>query len=207
VDPEIEIVAITSHDDEPLLDEFHSGIYWDDFADQQEPVEIWKRALWGGASSYQLTIRVAGRALRDRARRELLGGIAFEHYPRSRCGLVTYMVIAPAARRQGLGKRLQREGRTRAVRCGARGRCSARSTIRGWPAPGSTSRSRACAAPRAEPGMGRARAGRALRATGAGTRADARSRPVLDRARRRAAAAHGDVGRDSFETLSTSSTP
>jgi GNAT superfamily N-acetyltransferase len=109
VDPELEIVTITSHDDEALLDEFHSGIYWDDFADQQEPVAVWKRALWGGVSSYDLTIRIAGRALRDRARRELLGGIVFERYPRSGCGLITYMVIAPAARRQGLGKRLQRE--------------------------------------------------------------------------------------------------
>lgn len=109
MEPELEIVTITSHDDEPLLDEFHGGIYWDDFADQQEPVAVWKRALWGGASPYKLTIRIAGRALRDRARRELLGGIAFEHYPRSGCGLVTYMVIAPPARRQGLGRRLQRE--------------------------------------------------------------------------------------------------
>jgi GNAT superfamily N-acetyltransferase len=109
VDAELEIVTITSHDDEALLDEFHSGIYWNDFADQQEPLVVWKRALWGGVSSYDLTIRVAGRALRDRARRELVGGIVFERYPRSGCGLITYMVIAPAARRQGLGKRLQRE--------------------------------------------------------------------------------------------------
>jgi GNAT superfamily N-acetyltransferase len=109
VDAELEIVTITSHDDEALLDEFHGGIYWDDFADQQEPLDVWKRALWSGASPYKLTIRIAGRALRDRARRELVGGIAFEHYPRSGCGLVTYMVIAPVARRQGLGRRLQRE--------------------------------------------------------------------------------------------------
>jgi GNAT superfamily N-acetyltransferase len=106
---DLEIVTITSHDDEALLDEFHDGIYWDAFADQQEPVAVWKRALWGGASPYQLTIRLAGRALRDRTRRELLGGIAFERYPRCGCGLITYMVIAPAARRQGLGKRLQRQ--------------------------------------------------------------------------------------------------
>jgi hypothetical protein len=59
VEPELEIVTITSHDDEALLDEFHSGIYWDDFADQQEPVDVWKRALWGGASPYKLTIRIA----------------------------------------------------------------------------------------------------------------------------------------------------
>jgi GNAT superfamily N-acetyltransferase len=109
VETDLEIVAISNHDDEPLLDEFHSGIYWDAFAEQQEPVAIWKRALWGGACPYELTIRIAGRALRDRTRRELLGGIAFERYPRSGCGLITYMVIAPAARRAGLGRRLQRE--------------------------------------------------------------------------------------------------
>jgi GNAT superfamily N-acetyltransferase len=106
---DLEVVTIATHDDEALLDEFHSGIYWDDFADQQEPIAIWKRALWGGASTYDLTIRIAGRALRDRARREVLGGIVFERYPRSGCGLITYMVIAPAARRHGLGRRLQRE--------------------------------------------------------------------------------------------------
>jgi GNAT superfamily N-acetyltransferase len=109
VETEIEIVTITNHDDEHLLDEFHGGIYWDAFAEQQEPVEVWKRALWGGQAPYQLTIRIAGYALRDRVRREIVGGIAFERYPRSGCGLITYMVIAPVARRQGLGKRLQRD--------------------------------------------------------------------------------------------------
>ncbi|TMQ03325.1 MAG: GNAT family N-acetyltransferase [Deltaproteobacteria bacterium] len=109
MDTELEIVTIASHDDEGLLDEFHGGVYWDAFADQQEPVEVWKRALWGGAVPYELTIRIAGRALRDRARREIAGGIAFERYPRSGCGLVTYMVIAPTAQRHGLGRRLQRE--------------------------------------------------------------------------------------------------
>jgi GNAT superfamily N-acetyltransferase len=119
VDPDFEIVTIASHDDEALLDEFHSGIYWDAFADQQEPLAIWKRALWGGACPYELTIRIAGRSLRDPARRELLGGIAFERYPRSGCGLITYMVIAPAARRHGLGKRLQRGAATTLFAAGA----------------------------------------------------------------------------------------
>ena len=119
METELEIVTITNHDDEGLLDEFHSGVYWDAFAEQQEPVAIWKRALWGGASPYELTVRVAGRALRDRVRREIVGGIAFERYPRSRCGLVTYMVIAPTARRQGLGKRLQREAAAALFAAGA----------------------------------------------------------------------------------------
>jgi len=119
VETDLEIITIANHDDEALLDEFHSGIYWDAFADQQEPVAIWKRALWGGASPYELTIRIAGRALRDRKRRELVGGIAFERYPRSGCGLVTYMVIAPAARRHGLGRRLQRDAATTLFAAGA----------------------------------------------------------------------------------------
>jgi len=106
---DFEIVTITSHDDEALLDEFHAGVFWDDFADQQEPAWVWKRALWGGASPYELTVRIAGRALRDRRRREIAGGVVFERYPRSGCGFLTYMVVAPSARRQGLGRRLQHE--------------------------------------------------------------------------------------------------
>jgi GNAT superfamily N-acetyltransferase len=120
VDSELEIIAIEDHDDEGLLDEFHGSVYWDAFPDQQEPVEVWKRALWGGTAPYEMTVRIAGYALRDRVRRQILGGIAFERYPRSSCGLVTYMAIAPAARRQGLGKRLQRDAALAMFAAGAR---------------------------------------------------------------------------------------
>lgn len=116
---ELEIVTIRTHDDEGLLDEFHSTVYWEAFPDQQEPVAVWKRALWGGTAPYELTVRVAGHALRDRGRRQILGGIAFERYPQSSCGLVTYMAIAPAARRQGLGKRLQRDAASTMFAAGA----------------------------------------------------------------------------------------
>lgn len=119
MDTELEFVTITSHDDEGLLDEFHGGVYWEAFPDQQEPVAVWKRALWSGAAPYELTIRIAGRALRDRARRAIAGGIAFERYPRSGCGLITYMAIAPAARRHGLGRRLQRDAATTLFAAGA----------------------------------------------------------------------------------------
>lgn len=120
MDSELEIVTIEDHDDEGLLDEFHGGVYWDAFPDQQEPVAVWKRALWGGAAPYELTVRIAGYAVRDRVRRQILGGIAFERYPRSSCGLVTYMAIAPAARRQDLGKRLQRDAALAMFTAGAR---------------------------------------------------------------------------------------
>jgi GNAT superfamily N-acetyltransferase len=117
---DLEIATVTDHDDEGLLDEFHAGVYWDDTADNPEPVAVWKRALWGGVAPYQLTVRIAGRALRDRERREIVGGVVFERYPRSGCGLLTYMVVAPAARRQGLGRRLQHETAAELFAAGAR---------------------------------------------------------------------------------------
>ena len=41
--------------------------------------------------------------------RALVAGICFERYPRSGCGLITYLVVAPSHRRHGLGRRLQHE--------------------------------------------------------------------------------------------------
>jgi hypothetical protein len=60
---------------------------------------VWQAAL-RGEHPYELTVRLA---LEGDA---ILGGIAYERYPKSGCGLVTYNVVAPAARRSGLGKRL-----------------------------------------------------------------------------------------------------
>ena len=83
----------------PLLDAFYRGIYWAAFEHQREPLDVWQRAL-RGELPYRQTIRIA----LDGG--EIVAGIAYEHYPRSGCGLVTYMVVAPSARRGGLGKRL-----------------------------------------------------------------------------------------------------
>lgn len=84
---------------ELLLDAFYRGIYWDAFERQREPLDVWQRAL-RGELPYRQTIRLA----LDGG--EVVAGIAYEHYPRSGCGLVTYMVVAPSARRGGLGKHL-----------------------------------------------------------------------------------------------------
>jgi GNAT superfamily N-acetyltransferase len=80
--------------DEELV-AFHQGIYWDAFAAQHEPLEVWQRAR-RGEMPYGFCLRVAGTD----------GGIVFERYPESNCGLLTYMVVAPHARGRGLGKRL-----------------------------------------------------------------------------------------------------
>ncbi len=96
----IELVRVGAGD--PRLAAFHAGIYMDAFADKLEPLAVWQSAL-RGELPYQLTVRLAvdGDAI--------VGGICYELYPVSRCGLMTYMVVAPAARRSGLGERLFRE--------------------------------------------------------------------------------------------------
>ncbi len=100
---DLELVTIGAADDH-LLDAFHAGVYLDAFAAQREPVEAWRRALRGEAP-YALTIRIAGHALGGDAP-EILGGIAYERYPASGCGLLTYACVATAARGAGLGRRL-----------------------------------------------------------------------------------------------------
>ena len=98
--------------DDPRLLAFHRGIYWDEFAEQHEPVESWQKALRGD-DNYRLTVRVALEA------ETIVAGIAFELYPKSRCGLITYLVVAPEWRRTGLGRRLQRQAVVELVAAGA----------------------------------------------------------------------------------------
>jgi GNAT superfamily N-acetyltransferase len=96
----------------PLLDAFYRGIYRDAFERQREPLEVWRRAL-RGELPYHQTIRLALDG--DR----IAAGISYERYPRSGCGFVTYMVVAPEARRAGLGKRLQSEAAAELYAAGA----------------------------------------------------------------------------------------
>ncbi len=91
-------MILVDADDDQLV-AFHRGIYWDAFAAQHEPLSVWQAAR-RGELPYQLVVRLA---LDDDG---IAGGIAFERYPKSGCGLVTYMVVAPRVRGQGVGKRL-----------------------------------------------------------------------------------------------------
>lgn len=77
---------------------FHRGIYWDAFAAQHEPLDVWRRARRGDLP-YVLHVRLA---VVD----DIAGGIVFERYPRSGCGLLTYLVVAPDERGRGIGKLL-----------------------------------------------------------------------------------------------------
>ena len=50
----------------------------------------------------------------------VVGGITFELYPQSQCGLVTYMVVAPHARAHGLGRALLESATRDLAAAGAR---------------------------------------------------------------------------------------
>jgi len=97
----LEILSITERTQEPLLDRFHAGIYMTAFAAQHEPLDVWKKALWRPDAPYRMHVRLAVEG------DEILGGITCELYPRSQCGIVTYVVVAPSAQRSGLGKQLR----------------------------------------------------------------------------------------------------
>lgn len=84
--------------DEKQLARFYTGIYLAEFAAQREPLEAWLAALRGEAAyRWQLRLAIDGD--------EILGGVTYEHYPRSSCGFITYIVVRPDARRRGLGRR------------------------------------------------------------------------------------------------------
>jgi GNAT superfamily N-acetyltransferase len=81
--------------DRDQLARFHAGIYLDAFSAQREPLENWL-----DPQGYELDARLVLDG------DEIIAGITYEAYPKSRCGLVTYMVVAPNARERGLGRKL-----------------------------------------------------------------------------------------------------
>ena len=106
--------------DAALLARFYDELYLPAFHHQREPLAAWEAQLWGEAAPYELAIVLAGHDLDGDAR--LAGGIASELYPASGCGLLTYLVVAPDARRAGLGRALlDGARRTLAERARARG--------------------------------------------------------------------------------------
>lgn len=100
--------AITRADD-PRLDAFYRDVYLPAFAHQREPIEAWRAAFAGDAYAFRIVVSGDG----DR----LDGGVVFERYARSDVALITYLVVAPRARRTGLGDRLL--ARARAELAGA----------------------------------------------------------------------------------------
>ena len=92
--------------DLPLLARFYDELYLPAFAHQREPREVWDAELRAPAATLHRVILLAGAGLEAAATARLDGGVVGEWYPRSRCGLLTYLVVAPGARARGLGRGL-----------------------------------------------------------------------------------------------------
>lgn len=105
--PEPQLLDLREHPRPDLLAAFVT-LYTRTFTDaseREDPAE-WPPRLYGDLSPPQprmhLLLAVDERAQPPR----LLGGIAFEYYRDSHCGLLTYLVTDPAHRRRGLARLL-----------------------------------------------------------------------------------------------------
>ncbi|MGK2942042.1 MAG: GNAT family N-acetyltransferase [Immundisolibacter sp.] len=76
-----------------------------DPAERENPTQ-WPPRLYGNLPAPQPRMHLLVVVDGPPATTHLLGGIAFEHYRDSHCGLLTYLVIAPEFRRRGLGRQL-----------------------------------------------------------------------------------------------------
>jgi len=107
---ELEIVDLRGEPDEvagrALLQAFYRELYLPAFPipSERESLDTWESYLWGERrhGPAKLHVLVAGTALRDAARRRIGGGMVFVIYPRSDCALLTYIVVSPQLRGQGL---------------------------------------------------------------------------------------------------------
>ena len=86
--------TLASAVDLPLLARFYDEVYLPAFAHQREPREVWEAGLVAPAACRRF-ITLAGAGLDDAATARIDGGVTCEWYPRSRCGLLTYLVVAP----------------------------------------------------------------------------------------------------------------
>jgi len=109
-----QILDLGAEPDEELLRAFYDELYLPAFPtpEHQEEIDVWIRELWDAptASPSRRFLLVAGTDLKDPTRRRLAGGHMFEYYPKSRCGLLSYIVVDRNSRRQGLGGRLTAKG-------------------------------------------------------------------------------------------------
>jgi GNAT superfamily N-acetyltransferase len=111
---QLEFVDLRDARNDALLQAFYTDLYVPAFPilTEQEDPTVWAPRLWGPPGRLELHILVAGHHLAEPARWVLAGGVAFELYRESWCGLITYLVVAPALRQNGLGRVLV----TRAIR-------------------------------------------------------------------------------------------
>lgn len=99
------LIDLREHPNPVLLAAFET-LYrrtFTDPAEREDPAQ-WPPRLYGDLPAPQPRMHLLVAV--DDPDRNLVGGIAFEYYRDSRCGLLTYLVTAAHSRRRGLGRRL-----------------------------------------------------------------------------------------------------
>jgi len=96
---------------ENLLRDFYYDIYLPAFPlfDEREDFELWSGLLRDKTALPASEIVLAGSGF-DTDSPRVAGGQGVEYYPRSRCGLLTYLVLAPEFRGKGLSRPLVKAG-------------------------------------------------------------------------------------------------
>ena len=112
---DIELMDLREVRDEGLLNFVYRNLYLPNFPihEEQEDPSVWRPLLWGPLRNQLnpvLHILVAGHFLRTKELRKVVGALFAEFYKESKCGLLTYLVVHPNHRHQGIGKYLLQEG-------------------------------------------------------------------------------------------------
>lgn len=103
--PGRQLIDLREHPDPVLLAAFET-LYrraFTDPAEREDPAQ-WPPRMYGDLPAPQPRMHLLVAV--DEPGRNLLGGIAFEYYRDSCCGLLTYLVVAPNWRRRGLARQL-----------------------------------------------------------------------------------------------------
>lgn len=108
--PPFELLDLREHDDPRLIEEFIK-LYDTTFVDpsERENPAQWFERLRNEYPPPQPKTHLLVAVEREKPTKptfHVLGGLVFEFYRRSQCGLLTYLVIDPTFRRQGLARAL-----------------------------------------------------------------------------------------------------
>jgi GNAT superfamily N-acetyltransferase len=105
-----EVVDLRQRRDDQLMEAFYRQLYLPAFPipSEREDPEIWRSYLYGERRDGPCEVHflLDGSRLDRPAQRQIGGGLLFAIYPRSACVLLTYLVVDPARRGQGIARRL-----------------------------------------------------------------------------------------------------
>jgi GNAT superfamily N-acetyltransferase len=100
----LSLIDLRLHPDLELLKQFYASLIQPSFSmfgDELEDLDVWESNLSSSGDKYALHVILC---LEDS--KDLCGGVACEYYPKSQCGLLTYIVTNPQHRNKGVAGKL-----------------------------------------------------------------------------------------------------